>query len=208
MILVFTGIQWSGKGTQARLLSQKHNVKILEMWWEFRRVTSSGSELWETIKSIMERWDQVNEYYGKQVMQDAISTTLADYNPETDIIIFDGFIRNEWNKEIFDRLLPDYRVVLFDLSEEKAKQRLLGRKFNPSTWETFPSGTEVDPNTWEELITRSDDNEQGILKRIDLYRDITLPIVEKQQQEGKVIEINADQTPEDVFAEVQKKLEL
>jgi len=36
-------------------------------------------------------------------------------------IIFDGFIRNDWNKEIFDRLLPDYKVLFFELSVDKAK---------------------------------------------------------------------------------------
>jgi len=40
-------------------------------------------------------------------------------------IIYDGFIRNQWNKDIFDRVLPDYKVVFFDLPEEKARERLL-----------------------------------------------------------------------------------
>jgi adenylate kinase family enzyme len=53
-------------------------------------------------------------------------------------IIYDGFIRNDWNKEIFDRLLPEYKVVFFHLDEEKAKNRLLGRMFNKTTGETFP----------------------------------------------------------------------
>jgi hypothetical protein len=40
-------------------------------------------------------------------------------------IVFDAFIRNEWNKEIFDRVMPDYKVVFFNLSKEKSMQRLL-----------------------------------------------------------------------------------
>jgi hypothetical protein len=36
-------------------------------------------------------------------------------------IIFDGFIRNDWNKEIFDRILPDYKVLFFNLDVETAK---------------------------------------------------------------------------------------
>jgi len=54
-------------------------------------------------------------------------------NKEKEKIIFDGFIRLEWNKKLFDSLLPEYQVVLFELSEEKAKQRLLGRMYNPTT---------------------------------------------------------------------------
>jgi adenylate kinase family enzyme len=48
-------------------------------------------------------------------------------------IIFDGFIRNTWNKEIFDRILPDYKVIFFEFSKEKAIERLLGRMYDPKT---------------------------------------------------------------------------
>jgi adenylate kinase len=53
----------------------------------------------------------------------------------------------QWNKDIFDSHLSDYKVILFQLSEEKAKNRLLGRVYNPKTGETFPSGTKIDPAT-------------------------------------------------------------
>lgn len=64
-------------------------------------------------------------------MEDAVQNVIDNHGDEH--IIFDAFVRNDWNKEIFDRLLPDYKVVLFELSEEKARERLLGRMFNPTT---------------------------------------------------------------------------
>ncbi len=204
MKLVFTGIQGSGKGTQARLLAENYGFRLLEMWGEFRRVVESGSELWETLKEIMDRWDQVPGELGVAVMESAVENIIENSPDEN--VIFDAFIRNDWNKEIFDRLLPDYQVVLFELSEQKAKERLLGRMFNPNSWQTFPTGTTHDPITGDPLIQRSDDNEEGILKRIDLYRDVTLPIVEQQRAEGKVIEIDADQPLEEVFTQLKEKL--
>jgi adenylate kinase len=123
-------------------------------------------------------------------------------------IIFDGFIRNDWNKEIFDRVLPDYTAIFFKLSEEQAKQRLLGRMFNKITGETFPYGTTYDPKTNEELIHRSDDNEESILKRIDEYITKTLPILDQQKVEGKVLEINADQSINKVAGDLAEKLGL
>jgi adenylate kinase family enzyme len=98
-------------------------------------------------------------------------------------VIFDAFIRLPWNKEIFDSYLSDYKVVFFKLSEEKAKQRLLGRMYNPKTGETFPSGTLKDPKTGDTLEKRKDDHEEGILKRIEEYVTHTLPLVEKQREE-------------------------
>jgi len=80
--------------------------------------------------------------------------------------------------------------------------------FNPKTGETFMTGMTIDPKTWDDLIQRADDNEDGILKRIDLYNDVTLPIVRIQRQEWRVLEVNADQAVEEVFAELESILEL
>lgn len=206
MKLVFTGIQWCGKGTQARLLVEKHGFILLEMGGEFRRVIASGSELGKKIQEQYDRGDQISPDLGVAVMEDAVQNVVENYGNKN--VIFDAFIRNDWNKEIFDRLLPDYKVILFQLSEEKTKKRLLGRMFNPISGETFMSGTTHDPKTGEKLIQRADDNEAGILKRIDLYREVTLPVVELQKQEGKVIEINADQSVSAVFEELERKLNL
>lgn len=202
MKLVFTWIQGCGKGTQARLLEEKYWYTVLEMWAEFRKVVASGTELGNTLKEIMERWDQVSWELGRKVMETAIE------NCNDEKVVYDGFIRNDWNIEVFDALLPEYQVVLFELSEEKSKQRLLGRMFNPKTGETFMVGTVVDPKTWDELIRRADDNEEWILKRIDLYREVTLPIVEKQKAEWKIIKVNADQWIDEVFTEIEAKLGL
>lgn len=202
MKLVFTGIQGCGKWTQARILVENHGYTLVEMGQEFRNLVASGTELWNTIKAILDAGEQVNAELGKQIMETVIEQQTADK------IIFDGFIRNDWNKEIFDRVLPDYTAIFFNLSEEKAKQRLLGRMFNQTTGETFPYGTTHDPKTGEELIQRKDDNEESILKRIEEYTTKTLPIIEIQKQEGKVIEIDADQAIDKVASDLAAKLGL
>jgi len=57
------------------------------------------------------------------------------------------------------------------------------------------------------LVKRDDDkDEKAILKRISEYEDKTLPILEIQKQEGRVIEVNADQNIESVFTEIEEKL--
>lgn len=202
MKLVFTGIQGCGKGTQARILVENHNFTLVEMGQEFRNLVASGTELWNTIKAILESGEQVNAQLWIKIMETVIEKQTADK------IIFDGFIRNDWNKKIFDKILPDYTAIFFNLSEEKAKQRLLGRMFNKTTGETFLHGTTHDPKTWEELIHRSDDNQESILKRIEEYINKTLPIIEIQKTEGKIIEIDADQAIESVSWELKEKLGL
>ena len=202
MKLVFTWIQWCGKWTQARLLVEKYWFTLLEMGQELRNIVASGNELWNKIKAIIESWALVSAEIVWEVMQEVLSKQTNDK------LILDWFVRNEWNKASLEAITTDYKVVFFELSKKKAIERLLGRMYNPNTWETFPAGTLLDPATWEMLIKRKDDNEDSILKRIDEFMNNTLPTAEKQEKEWKVIRINADQAIEDVASEMVEKLNL
>lgn len=202
MKLVFTWIQGCWKWTQARLLVEKYGFTLLEMWWEFRKIISSWTSLWKELKEIMDAWFQVPWELWIKVMETAIKNNLNSEN-----IVYDAFVRNTRNKEIFDRLLPEYKVIFFELSIDKAKNRLLGRMYDEKTWETFPTWTIVNPITWDKLVKRNDDkDESAILKRIEEFENKTLPIVELQKKEGRVITINADQNIENVFKELVTKL--
>lgn len=201
MKIVFTGIQWCGKGTQARILVEKYGFTLVEMWNEFRTIIASGSELWKQLQEIMDAWHQVPWYLWKAVMEQAIEN-----NKGIESIIYDAFVRNERNKEIFDRLLPDYKVIFFNLSKEKAISRLLWRMYDPKTGETFALGMTHNPITWNQLLKRGDDNESAIITRINAFIDTTLPIVELQKKEWRVIEIDADQSVEKVAEEVKLTL--
>lgn len=203
MKLVFTGIQGCGKWTQWRLLIEKYWFEIVEMWGELRKVIASWSDLWMRLKDVMDKWFMVSDELWAEVMKWAIESYK-----DKERVIFDGFIRLPWNKEIFDAHLSGYKVVLFELSEEKAKARLLWRVFNPKTWETFTAETVIDPKTWDKLEKRKDDTEASILQRINEYVTKAIPIVEEQKKEWIVIEVNADQRIDEVFAELEEKLGL
>lgn len=203
MKIVFTWIQGCWKWTQARILVENYGFKLLEMWNEFRKLVASWTELWNKVKSIIDSGAQVDADLGKEIMENVLLSIKWEK------IIFDGFIRNDWNKEIFDRVMPEYKVLFFNLDVEVAKQRLLGRMFDPKTWETFTSGTIKNPKTWDSLVKRDDDkDEAAILKRISEYETKTLPIVEIQKTEWKVIEINAFGTIDEVSENIKKALGL
>lgn len=202
MKLVFTWIQGCWKWTQARLLVDNYWFTLLEMGQELRNIISSGSELWNRIKWIMDSGTLVSPEIVWEVMKEILEKQTSEN------LILDWFVRNEWNKISLEKIITDYKVVFFELSKEKAIERLLWRMYNPKTGETFPSWVIVDPETWDELIKRKDDNETSILKRIDEFMNNTLPTAEKQKLEWKVISINADQLIEDVAKEMVEKLGL
>ncbi len=200
---VFIGIQGSGKWTQARLLEEKYDFKLFESGSALREIAKEKSELGKLVKKTIEAGDQINPSVVEDIMTDIIENKSWWKNA-----IFDWFVRNYWNKESADKVLWDYKVVLFELSPEKSKARLLGRMYNPKTSETFPAGTNFDPETWDKLEKRADDNEKAILKRIDLYIEKTMPVIEEYRKSGNLIEINADNCVEGVFNELVDKLDL
>jgi len=200
MKLVFTWIQGCGKWTQARLLVEKFWFTLLEMWQELRKIASSETELWKRVKQTIDSWALVTPEVVWEIMNEVI-TSQTNEN-----LILDWFVRNEWNKKSLEEITMDYKVVFFELSKEKAIDRLLWRMYDPITWETFLSWTLENPVTWTKLEKRKDDNEASILKRIDEFMINTLPTALKQETEWKVIRINANQDVDSVFKELVTKL--
>jgi len=203
MKLVFIWIQGSGKWTQARLLEEKYDFKLFESGTALREIAKENSELWKKVKETIEVWNHVSPEIVENIMVD-----ILENKSEWKNTIFDWFVRNVWNKKSADKVLWDYKVILFELSEEKARERLLWRMYNPKTSETFKAWTLVDPSTWDKLEKRADDNEAAIVKRIELYIEKALPLVAEYRKNGNLIEVNADQPVEDVFNELVEKLNL
>lgn len=202
MKIVLIWIQWSWKWTQARILQDKYWFKILEMWWEFRKIIQSGTELWIKIKEVINSWNQVNDELWKAVMEKAILENLWEN------IVYDAFLRNERNKEVLNRLIPDYKVIYFDLPETEAKKRLLWRMYDKETWETFQAWILTNPKNWNTLIKRADDEEQAIIQRIKSFYDLTMPIVEELRKEWKIIEIDANWNIDEIALRIKEKLGL
>ena len=202
MKLVFIWIQGSGKWTQWKILEENFGFNIFETGWALRSLAKEDSKLWIKIKEIIEAWKQVTP----QIIEDILNDYLKKSN--SDNIIFDGLVRNAWNKLTADNSLWNYMVVLFELSREKAEKRLLWRKYNPKTGETFMSSFNYDPKTGDKLEIRKDDNQESIKQRIDEFYEKTIPAIEEYQTEWKLIKIDADNCIESVTKELIEKLNL
>jgi len=202
MKLLFIGIQGSWKWTQARKLQKEYWFEIFETWQALRDITKQDTELGKLVKKTIEAWEQVTPAIIEDILKDFVSKT------DNENIVFDGLVRNEWNKKTANNILKDYKVIFFDLQEEEAMKRLLGRMYNPKTWETFPAWTLKDPKTGDMLVKRKDDEEQAIKKRIEQFFEKTIPVVEQYEKEWKLIKVNANQSIDKVFNEIKNKLQL
>ena len=172
MRLVLLGPPGAGKGTQAKLLSEKLNIPHISTGDLFRANIGEGTDLGKEAKQYMDA--------GKLVPTDVTARMVEDRLRQDDAqdgFLLDGFPRTVEQAEILDKLLKDMNTELdgvlnFKVSDDVVVERMLARG-------------------------RDDDNEETIRTRMEVYRTETQPLVEHYgdqiipiDAEGDVDEIN------------------
>ena len=184
-ILLFW-VQWCGKWTQANIFLQNNlNYKYFEAWNIFRALSSNKNIFSDYVSSRIQAWLLVED---KLVfwLFDCGSSLLNEW----EFMLLDGFPRNLDQKDYFvkqrAKIWRDYVCVNFDLSREKAIERIQKRAIEQ----------------W-----RADDaKEEVINKRLETFYSETLPVIQSFESEWKVITINADQSIEEIYNELISKL--
>lgn len=199
---MLVGIQGSGKWTQARRILEKYDDYILfEMWGELRRFIQTDGPEAQAAKACMNQWLKAPTSAIIKMTEEFLERN-ADKK-----IIMDGVIRSAEQNEAIGSLFGKFDVLYFKLDEDTAVERLCGRRIDPVTQETFPASFTGDsnPKTGNKLVIRADDTEDAIRKRIAWSISDTLPLLEVWREHGhNVYEVDADQSEEEIFREVEK----
>jgi len=206
-ILLF-GIQGSGKGTQGKILKDYYDMAYFETGAELRKLAQEDSELGQKVKSIIEAGHLVDNEVVMEIVENFMGSV-----PEGKGIIFDGIPRKMVQKESLDALLNKYerefKVVILDLSEKLALERLTKRRICSKCKEVYPA--KYDKDTCEkckgELITRTDDNADSIKVRLQAFTDETMPVVNKYEEEGSLIHVEGSGSIEEVDALLKETLD-
>lgn len=196
------GIQGAGKWTQARRILEKYDNYILfEMGGELRKFIQWDSPEARDAKSYMDQ--------GLKVPTTAIIKMVEQFlekNPNKKILM-DGVIRSKDQHDAIAHLFGKFDVIYLALDEETAVKRLCGRRIDPVTQETFPASFtgDTNPRTGNTLVTRADDTEDAIRKRIAWSISDTLPLLDIWRADGHAIyTIDASQGEEEIFEYVEQ----
>ena len=184
--ILFFWVQWCGKWTQANIFLQNNpNYKYFEAGNIFRALSSNKNIFSDYVSSRIQAWLLVED---KLVFW--LFDCWAKLLNEWEYMLLDGFPRNLDQKEYFIKqranIWRDYICVNFDLSREKAVERIKKRAI--------------------EQWRMDDANEETINKRLETFYTETLPVIQAFESEWKVISINADQGIEEIYNEVSNKL--
>jgi adenylate kinase len=186
MNVLVLGPQGSGKGTQAKLISAAYGVPHVSTGDMFRAAIAAGSELGLRVGPIVAAGELVPDELTIALIRDRLSRDDASGG-----FVLDGFPRNIVQAEELDEMLdaigrPLDAVLFFDLDDDTASQRALGRALEEG---------------------RVDDTPDVLARRLAIYHAQTEPVVERYRAAGTLRTINADRGVDDVFAEIEAALD-
>jgi adenylate kinase len=203
--IVLIGPPGAGKGTQAGIISEMNQIPAISTGQILRDEVRLGSELGQSIKSIIDAGSLVPD----ELMLELISKRIAEKDCENGYIL-DGYPRTPNQAEALIRLGIQPQIVLYlKIADELIIERLSGRRVHESSGRTYhvlynpPKVEEKDDITGDLLVQRADDKPENIKTRLFNYHASTQPVInfyQEQSLENKVrfVELDASLPIEDV----------
>lgn len=188
MNIILLGPPGAGKGTQAKILEQKHGLKQLSTGDMLRAAVASGSELGRQAREIMDQG---------QLMPDALMIQMiAERIEQPDCskgFILDGFPRTVPQAEALDALLQRKGLSLDFVIEIAVPDEVLVERIEARTAESARNGG----------AARSDDNVQTLRKRLQVYHGQTAPILPYYGRSGRLMKVDGLAPIEQVTAQIE-----
>lgn len=177
--IVIFGAPGAGKGTQSDKLIEKYGLGHISTGDVLRNEIKNGTELGQTAKGYIDN--------GQLIPDDLMVTILASvydgFGKEHAGVIFDGFPRTIPQAEALKEMLAERghqvaAMIELSVPEDELMARLLNRG---------------------KLTGRSDDNEETIKKRLDVYHSQTAPLIDWYENEGIHHHVEGLGTVDEIF---------
>ncbi len=180
--ILMMGKTGSGKGTQSTLLAEKLGWKIFSTGDEFRALRKREDFLGEKVRSEYDKGLLMPHWFASFLFEDALLKTIPSEG-----LVCEGIGRKEPEARLFDDVATwlgrEYRVFELEVSDEEVIRRQLQRDRGDSL-----------------------NDRAKIEVRLNEYRTYTAPAIAFFKSLGKVTSIDGMGTPEEIHAEILKKL--
>ena len=211
--MVIFGPPGSGKGTQAKLVSELYGIPHISTGDILREEVERGSDLGRMAESYMSRGLLVPDEVVIGIVRQRLMR--EDCRPG---FILDGFPRTLRQAEELDRILGELGwrldvVVNLVVSEEEVLRRITLRRVCSVCGEIYhlefnpPRRPGICDRCGGRLYQREDDTEETVRKRLQVYRAQTEPILRYYRERGLVRDVDGNPPIEEVFEKVKAVLE-
>ncbi len=210
----------AGKGTQAQFLKERLGVAHISSGDLFRRHLNEGTPLGLKAAEFMNQGLLVPD----EVTIDIILDLVLSLNSE-DGFILDGFPRSRKQAKALEEALTRRsrdldKVVHIDVPEQELVRRLSGRyscRDCQAPYTLQPSGYAQDGLTSREaqrcakcggeLYQREDDSPEAVKRRIEVYQNETMPLLDFYRGQDLVVEVAGSGSVESVNNELTRALQ-
>ena len=176
----------AGKGTQAKRIAEHYQIPAISSGDMFRAMKTSDTPLAQQVRAIIESGGYVSDEITNEIVKDR----LAQKDCQTGFLL-DGYPRTLQQVETLDDYLaetarPLDAVISLVADTDEVVARLLKRS---------------------EIDGRSDDNEETIRVRLQVYAEQTEPLLKVYRSRGLLVEVDGlgeiEEVSERVFAALE-----
>lgn len=206
---VIMGVQGCGKGTQAKMLKEELDLVHISVGDIFRWNIQNHTKLAARIKRMM----SVGKLVGDDIVEEIIARRLSVHDWNFGFIL-DGFPRNSVQAEFFLESYDIDAVIHVVVPDEVVRQRVLSRRLCSQCGLDYnlifhrPADPDLCDVCGGGLVTRPDDTEAALSKRLLEYHSKTEPVLDIFRRKELVIEVDGAAEPTDVQNEIREKLRL
>ncbi len=181
--IVIFGAPGAGKGTQSDKIIEKYGLGHISTGDVLRNEIKNGTELGKTAKGFIDQGQLIPD----DLMIDILASVYDSFGKDHAGVIFDGFPRTTPQAEALKKMLAERghqiaAMIELHVPEDELMKRLLLRG---------------------QLSGRSDDNEETIKKRLDVYHNQTSPLIDWYEKEGIHYHVEGLGTIDEIFARIE-----
>jgi len=193
MNIVILGSPGVGKGTYAKILSDKYRIPRISVGDLFRKAIMDETELGKKIKDYVSRGDLVPD----EMVIELVKERLQKDDCKNGFFL-DGFPRTIAQAEAMGNFKKIDKVLNFVASDWVIMSRLGGRRTCRECGAIYhvkeipPEVEGICDRCGGQLYQRSDETPQAIKNRLRVYREKTKPVINYFRKKGLLAVINAN----------------
>lgn len=209
-IIVLMGAPGAGKGTQARLLQERHGLPQISTGDIFRALAQTETPLAREVREV--------QASGKLISDELVMRVVSERTQQDDChsgYILDGFPRTTVQASMLEELAAqqghETLAILVDVPLEDLEKRATGRRSCPVCGEIYniyfkpPKGDNVcDLHPEAQLIHRTDDTPEKIRVRLNTYEQQTRPMIDYYQAANRLHRVDGTRAVEAIYADIER----